>query len=90
MAETTSSLRGFSVPEPYGATVQLLVACAAMVTGLAVVLASLRLTAALAGPGAWRGHPRVAARTWRPLGPDDDPEFLAELRRRLMRGDFAA
>jgi hypothetical protein len=72
--------------------VQLLVLCAAMVTGLAVVVASVRITAALAGPGAWRGQPRFAggARTWRPLGPDDDPEFLAELRRRLTRGDFAA
>jgi hypothetical protein len=72
--------------------VPLLVLLTAMVTGVAIVLASLRITAALAGPGAWCGLPRVIdmARTRRPLGPDDDPEFLAELRRRLMRGDFAS
>jgi hypothetical protein len=72
--------------------VQLLIVCAAMVTGVAVVLASLRITAALAGPGAWRGQPRVTSgpRARRPLGPDDDPEFLAELHHRLARGDFAA
>jgi hypothetical protein len=72
--------------------VQLLIVCAAMVTGVAVVLASLRITAALAGPDAWRGQPRVTSRprARQALGPDDDPEFLAELHHRLARGDFAA
>ena len=91
VADATSALRRFFRACPYGAGVQLLIVCAATLAGVAVVLASLRITAALAGPTAWRGQPRVTGgtRTMRPLGPDDDPEFLSELRRRLRRGDFA-
>lgn len=38
-----------------------------------------------AGFGGMAAHPASSART-RPLGPDDDPEFLEELARRIERG----
>ena len=40
------------------------------------------------GPAGMAAHPASSART-RPLGPDDDPEFLEELARRIERGPDA-
>ena len=37
------------------------------------------------GPTGMAAHPASSART-RPMGPDDDPEFLEELARRIERG----
>jgi hypothetical protein len=39
----------------------------------------------IGGPAGMAAHPASSART-RPMGPDDDPEFLEELARRIERG----
>jgi hypothetical protein len=39
----------------------------------------------IGGPPGLAAHPASSART-RPMGPDDDPEFLRELARRIERG----
>jgi hypothetical protein len=41
-----------------------------------------------AGPGRVRAAPRAHRR--KPRAPDDDREFMTELRRRIDRGDFSA
>jgi len=43
------------------------------------------MDAGIGGPPGLAAHPASSART-RPMGPDDDPEFLQELARRIERG----
>ena len=45
-------------------------------------------TGGVPGPGRVRAAPRAHRR--KPRAPDDDREFMTELRRRIDRGDFSA
>jgi hypothetical protein len=68
--------------------VPVLLLFAVVLTGLAVPFLSLWLTlrpSAISSDGSLPA-PRVVP--VRPLGPDDDPDFIEQLRRRIDRGDL--
>jgi hypothetical protein len=68
--------------------VPVLLFLAVVFAGLAVPFLSLWLTLRPSAIRSDRSFPALHVVPVRPLGPDDDPDFIEQLRRRIDRGDL--